>query len=81
MSYPYEKRTRGHIWRRDEDGSLDIFAYNPRDPHNGPECIRCGYGFCHHCEVGPEQDCNEVIPHGFAGIPSSAPTSSPEATK
>lgn len=56
-TYPFESESRGHVWKRDEDGSVDIFAYNPRDPHNGPLCIKCGYGFCHHCNALPPEDC------------------------
>lgn len=41
---------RQHDWQRDEDDDIDIFAFNPHDPHNGPVCVRCGEGFCHHCE-------------------------------
>jgi len=51
--YDYEKETRGHIWKRDETGNVDIFAYD-YDYHNGPRCIKCGYGFCHHCSKLPQ---------------------------
>lgn len=43
-------KNHGHIWKKDEDGSLDIFAYSIGN-HNGYECILCGYGFCHHCQT------------------------------
>lgn len=44
-------QTLQHDWKRHDDGeSIDIFAHNPYDPHNGPVCERCGEGFCHHCE-------------------------------
>lgn len=57
MSYPYENAgARGHVWQV-EGGEVDIFAYNPADPHNGPRCVNCGYGFCHHCYEGPLEDC------------------------
>jgi len=54
------KGARGHVWITDPDDPtcIDIFAYNPADPHNGPKCTRCGYGFCHHCDEGPQQDCD-----------------------
>lgn len=52
----YEDKTRGHIWVRDEFG-VDVFAYNPVDPHNGPRCSLCGYGFCHHCLDVAEIEC------------------------
>lgn len=28
---------------------IDICAYMAGDIHNGPRCMICGYGFCHHC--------------------------------
>lgn len=28
---------------------IDIFAYEAGEYHNGPLCIRCGKGSCHHC--------------------------------
>lgn len=58
---PYELtyNARGHIWKRDpSDGSVDIFAYTSDGDHcNGPQCVKCGYGFCHHCHQGPQTDC------------------------
>lgn len=53
---PYEINTHGHVWRRDSDGSLDIFGYD-WDNHNGPICVVCGYGFCHHCQEEPGVEC------------------------
>jgi hypothetical protein len=38
-----------HEWKGDADGSRDIFAYEEGDYHNGPCCVRCHFGFCHHC--------------------------------
>jgi len=62
---PYESKrgARGHVWKRDEDGTLDIFAYNPSEYCNGPLCVKCGYGFCHHCQTGPQVSCtaNNVL--------------------
>ena len=52
----YETNPRGHKWVA-EDGVVNIFAFNPSDLHNGPLCEKCGYGFCHHCEAGPDNDC------------------------
>lgn len=57
---PYEENPRGHEWQRNEDGDVDVFAFNPTDPHNGPRCVRCGYGFCVHCHDLPEEDCTAV---------------------
>jgi len=58
--YEYEINNRGHRWKYDDE-YLDILGYYPGDPHNGPICVACGYGFCHHCLDGPEIDCPEVI--------------------
>ena len=60
MARRYETENRGHEWQRNEDGSIDIFAYNHADPHNGPRCVKCGYGFCHRCEKIPDCDCTAV---------------------
>lgn len=56
---------RGHTWKRNENGSIDTFAYDWRDPdsgrqHNGPLCVVCGYGFCDSCESEPDEDCSAV---------------------
>lgn len=52
----YETENRGHEWRR-IDGRLDIFGFERGDIHNGPVCVKCGYGFCHHCDKLPQKDC------------------------
>lgn len=58
----YEINSRGHNWiRNDYDGEVDIFAYTAGEYHNGPKCSACGYGFCHHCEDGPDCDCDAII--------------------
>ncbi len=51
MAREYETNPRGHTWQLDEDGKIDIFAYDG-DTHNGPACVTCGYSFCHHCTRG-----------------------------
>lgn len=56
-SRPYELAPQGHEWRRDEDGEVDIFAYTEGQYCNGPECVKCGYGFCHHCQELPVVSC------------------------
>ena len=38
-----------HDWYLDEDGHVDVFRFDG-DAHNGPECRRCGWFGCHHCE-------------------------------
>lgn len=49
----------GHEWERDQDGEIDFMAYDADpEPHNGPRCVRCGYGFCHHCQSGPSEPCD-----------------------
>lgn len=67
-AYPYETETRGHVWKRESDGSIDIFAGGDDDRHNGPACVNCGYSFCHHCESVPDNDCPATTPelkHAF----------------
>jgi hypothetical protein len=64
----YELDPKGHEWaKNDYDGEVDIFAYNPSEYCNGPLCVKCGYGFCHHCESVPDCKCTADT--------SSAPTS------
>lgn len=55
---PYEapENARGHEWLTNDDGSIDIFGYDA-GYHNGPRCVKCGYGFCHHCQSLPDEDC------------------------
>ena len=48
---------RGHVWETWDNGEVNIMAWNPADPHNGPRCVKCGYGYCHHCQDGPDEDC------------------------
>jgi hypothetical protein len=59
----YVKNSKGHEWKRDEEGDIEIFAYTNGDHHNGPRCVKCGYGFCHHCSDGPQEDCSTQEPH------------------
>ncbi len=48
----------GHVWKRnDYDRGIDIFGFSEGDHHNGPVCVNCGYGFCHHCEDKPSHVC------------------------
>ena len=57
-TYKYETQegSRGHEWKREENGDIDIFGVDS-GYHNGPICVKCGYGFCHHCQRGPDEDC------------------------
>ena len=52
----YETETKGHVWKTCGP-NIDIFGYEAGEIHNGPVCINCGYGFCHHCEDVPEIEC------------------------
>jgi hypothetical protein len=57
-TYKYEEHPRGHIWKVDDDGDLDIFAFACGPYCNGPRCVTCGYGFCQHCtNEEAEVDC------------------------
>ena len=56
------QKLHGHIWKTNRDcdpddykdeeseyaDKVNIFAYSV-GYHNGPECKKCGYSFCHHC--------------------------------
>jgi len=57
----HDANTRGHVWKREDDypAEVDIFGHESPDGfHNGPVCVVCGYGFCHHCNRnGPTVDC------------------------
>lgn len=65
--YPGEKAAilspRGHIWKADDDGTVDFFALDVEDfesfgGHNGPRCTVCGFSYCVHChQDGPPKGC------------------------
>ena len=42
------RKNHGHTWRTNDDGTIDIFAYEIGN-HNGMVCTKCGYSFCHLC--------------------------------
>ncbi len=44
-----KEKTKKHIWIKDDDGDIEIFAYMEGESHNGPKCKVCSFGFCHHC--------------------------------
>lgn len=50
-----------HDWKKDENGNIDYFALD-YECHNGPECLRCGFSFCHHCDPEEIDSCCEVKP-------------------
>lgn len=54
-------KDRGHVWKIDDDlkGEIDIFAFEVGF-HNGPECVKCGYVYCHHGDDGPQEDCKFI---------------------
>lgn len=54
------ENARGHVWEVDWNGDVELFAYQEGKFHNGPRCVRCGYGFCHHCHVKPEKPCPDA---------------------
>jgi len=54
--YDYETHPKGHKWETDIEGNVNIFAFE-HGYHNGPVCVKCGYGFCHHCKDEPEIEC------------------------
>jgi hypothetical protein len=49
MARPDSTSIRAHVWFENAFGETDIFRLNAGF-HNGPECIRCGLKFCHHCD-------------------------------
>lgn len=49
--------SRKHIWRKDENGETDTFAFE-WDYHNGPVCEKCGIAPCIHCDPDfDKEDC------------------------
>ena len=49
--FELEPNKRGHVWETYVDSKeVDLFSYMRGEYHNGPRCIVCGYGFCHHCK-------------------------------
>lgn len=68
-----------HIWKKnDYNNDIDIFAYE-EGFCNGPECQKCGYSFCHHCNPEGYKDLNcdviegEIIkPQKVLGTPTQA---------
>ena len=51
------KEWPAHDWKKyDGIGEVDICAFEIGN-HNGPRCVRCGYGYCTHCEDGPQEPC------------------------
>lgn len=68
LDMPYVKNPRGHEWEM-VNGDIYVFAFNPGDPHNGPRCVKCGYGFCQHCQEGPDHDCPNAVFSGATRKP------------
>lgn len=62
--HKYEMETKGHKWVLNTyDNEVDIFGYE-EGHHNGPKCELCGYGFCHHCQDLPEEECRIGVIEG-----------------
>ena len=81
--YPWELDTRGHVWRTEDDGSVDIFAlYTEGDAgyHNGPACVKCFYSFCMHCHDMPDEDCEGPLARRRWGRQRMMPTLTPAIT-
>lgn len=60
-----------HVWKTVDWGDgpeIDIFAVEYGDYHNGPACVRCGYGYCHHCQLEPDEHC-ELEPDPYSTSP------------
>lgn len=52
-------KSRKHIWEKNEDGTVNEFAWG-RGIHNGPFCTICGETPCVHCEPDyDEKDCEK----------------------
>jgi len=45
---PIPPTLNGHVWETKEDGTINMWSLN-NEPHNGPRCVNCQKGFCHHC--------------------------------
>lgn len=66
----YPQHARGHVWKRDSDGMIDWFAGSDYGFHNGPLCLRCGDGFCEHCN--PEKIQEDCPAYGAERVLTSA---------
>ena len=48
----------GHELECDEDGDVNVWAHDGRDPHNGPRCTKCDQSWCYSCNpFGPAGGC------------------------
>jgi hypothetical protein len=52
--------TRKHLWKKDDDGEIDKWAWD-YEFHNGPSCEICHATPCEHCEpdYDEKQNCRE----------------------
>jgi len=58
----YELDPKGHEWRKNDDGTVDVFGLDDDIGfHNGPICVKCYYSFCEHCNRGPIEECPGVL--------------------
>ena len=53
-------KTRKHVWKKDEDGEIDEWAWD-YEVHNGVSCEICHKSPCIHCkpDYDEKQDCRE----------------------
>lgn len=68
MNGPYSN-DRGHVWRKNRNGTVDEFAaewddgeeidgvYYTGSGHMGPVCELCGYSECMMCHPEPTRPC------------------------
>lgn len=61
------KNPKGHVWILDEDGDVDMLAFEIDyvegvGGHNGPKCSVCHEFFCHHCQTNIYTKCLGNVP-------------------
>jgi hypothetical protein len=57
----------GHVLQRDEDGSIDTFAFS-EGYHNGPYCVTCHDSWCEHCGGKIEPCVKGVLDAEFVNV-------------
>lgn len=60
----YVTDPRGHVWvtlPEEDGGGINFFAQDA-EFHNGPQCAKCGFTFCEHCDPRPIPPCD--VPEG-----------------
>jgi Fe2+ or Zn2+ uptake regulation protein len=51
------KNTRGHVWKLNDRGHVDIDGSS--DFHNHVQCSKCGYVYCIACHDIPPKACTK----------------------